>query len=118
LRWYARAAPTLALLVAVFLCTRYPFKDLVNPASFQPSPRATAAERILSEIPDDATIESDLGLISRLTSRTRVFYVGSAAPVVPQFVLIDDKAGWNPPLPDPVSYGRVLAPRYDVHARR
>ena len=110
LRWYARAAPTLALLVGVFLCTRYAFKDLVNPATYQPSPRATAAERILSEIPDDATVESDLGLVSKLTSRTRVFYVGSAAPVVPQFVLIDDKAGWSPPLPDPVQYAESLHP--------
>ena len=87
-RWYAHAAPTLALLVGLFLCTRYPFRDLVNPATYQPSPRAQAAERVLSKIPDDATVETDLGLLAQLTHRTRVFFVGMAAPVVPQFVLI------------------------------
>ena len=110
LRWYARAAPTLALLIGLFFCTRYPFKDLVDPVTYQPSPRAQAAERVLSRIPDGATVETDLGLIARLTQRTRVFWVGSAAPVVPQFVLIDDQAGWNPPLPDAVQYAQSLHP--------
>jgi len=99
LRWYARAAPALALLVGVALCTRYPLGGLVNPATYQPSPRAPAAERILSKIPDGATIETDLGLIAKLTSRTRVFFAGGAAPVVPQFALIahwDEKQAYEP----------------------
>src|ERR1035437_9619279 len=110
LRWYARAAPGLALLVGMFFCTRYAFKDLVVPATYQPSPRAQAADRVLAQIPDGATVETDLGLIAKLTNRTRVFYVGNAAPVVPQFFLIDDKAGWKPPLPDPVRYAESLHP--------
>ena len=110
LRWYARAAPTMALLIGLFFCTRYPFKDLVDSATYQPSPRAQAAERVLSRIPDDATVETDIGLIARLTHRTRVFWIGSAAPVVPQFVLIDDRAGWNPPIPDAVQYAQSLHP--------
>ena len=107
---YVRAAPTLALLVGLLLCTRFAFRDLVDPATYRPSPRAPAAERILSKIPDGATVETDIGLMARLTHRTRVFFVGGAAPVVPQFVLIDDYAGWNPPLPDPVKYAESLHP--------
>jgi uncharacterized membrane protein len=110
LRWYARAAPALALLVGLFFCTRYAFKDLVDPATYQASPRAQAAARVLAKIPDGATVETDQGLIAQLTRRTRVFYVGSSAPVLPQFLLIDDKAGWNPPLPDPVRYASSLHP--------
>jgi len=110
LHQYARAAPTLALLIGVFFCTRYAFKDLVVPATYQPSPRAKAADRVLSQIPDGATVETDIGLIAKLTSRTRVFYIGHAAPVVPQFVLIDDKAGWKPPIPDAVRYAEALHP--------
>ena len=107
-RWYAHAAPTLALLVALFLCTRYPFRDLVNPATYQPSPRAQAAERILSKIPDGATVETDLGLLAQLTNRTRVFFVGMAAPVVPQFVLIShtDESQAR----DPAAYAESLHP--------
>lgn len=109
LRRYAHAAPALALLVALFLCTRFAFHDLVRPWIYQASPRAQAAERILSKIPDDATVETDLGLINRLTHRTRVFLVGNTAPVVPQFVLIANLAQ-NPGMADPVSYAKSLHP--------
>jgi uncharacterized membrane protein len=108
LRWYARAAPALALLVGLALCTRYPFGDLFNPATYAPSPRAQAAERVLADIPDGATVETDLGLIAKLTNRTRVFIVSRAAPVVPEFVLIatadDNKTR------DPVKFAESLHP--------
>jgi len=109
-RWYAHAAPTLALLVGLFLCTRYPFRDLVNPATYQPSPRAPAAERILSKIPDGATVETDLGLLGQLTHRTRVFFVGNAAPVVPQFVLLDARTGQDPSPLHPVQFAQSFHP--------
>ena len=109
LRVYARAAPTLALLVGLFLCSRYPFKDLVDPASYQPSTRAPAAERILAKIPDGASVETDLGLIARLTARTRVFFIGAAASVVPQFVLVTD-TGQIAGQSNPVKYAETLHP--------
>lgn len=109
LRLYARAAPALALLVALFLCSRYPFRDLVNPVAFSAAPRAQAAQRVLSAIPDGVTIETDLGLLRRLTQRTRVFYVGNATPVVPQYLLVNDEA-WKPPLPDVAKYAEYLHP--------
>jgi uncharacterized membrane protein len=99
---YVRAAPTLALLVGLILCTRFPFRGLVIPAAYQPNPHAPAAERILSKIPDGATVETDLRLLAQLTSRTRVFFVGNAAPVVPQFVLISDQD--ESQVLDPVKY--------------
>jgi uncharacterized membrane protein len=108
LRWYARAAPTLVLLIGLFLTSHYSFRDLVNPASYQPSPRAAAAERVLSRIPDGATVETDLGLIAKLTHRTRVFWAGNAAPVVPQFALIahwDEKQAY-----EPVKWAEALHP--------
>ena len=105
---YVRAAPTLALLVGLILCTRFSFRDLVNPATYQPSPRAQAVERILSKIPDGATVETDLGLLAQLTHRTRVFFVGMATPVVPQFVLIShtDESTAR----DPAAYAQSLHP--------
>jgi hypothetical protein len=109
LRWYATAAPALVLLVGLFLCTRFAFQGLVDPATYQPNPRAAAAERVLSKIPDGATVETDLGLMNKLTSRTRVFFVGRAAPVVPQYVLISNTAQ-NPAMADPAGYGAILHP--------
>jgi len=118
LRWYARAAPALALVVGLVLCTRFAFRGLVDPATYRDSPRAPAAERILSKIPDGATVETDLGLINMLPRRTRVFFVGNTAPVVPEFLLIANTAQ-NPAMADPVKYAAILHPgtRYVlVHA--
>jgi uncharacterized membrane protein len=110
LRWYARAAPALAVLVGLFLCTRFAFRGLIDPRTYQPSPRAPAADRILSQIPDGATVETDHGLMAKLTNRTRVFWIGAAAPVVPRFVLIDIHSGWNPAPSSPVKYAESLHP--------
>jgi uncharacterized membrane protein len=109
LRVYARAAPTLALLVGLFLTSRFSFHQLVDPATYRASPRAPAAERILSKIPDGATVETDLGLINMLPHRTQVFFVGMAAPVVPEYVLIANTAQ-NPAMADPVRYATILHP--------
>jgi uncharacterized membrane protein len=115
LRLYARAAPALVLVVGLFLATRYSFRDLVDPVTYQPSPRAQAAERVLSKVPDGATIETDLGLINQLTHRCRVFFVGNAAPVIPQFVLISNTSQDKLML-DPVKYAEILHPgvRYSL----
>jgi hypothetical protein len=118
LRVYARAAPALALVVGLFLCTRYPFGQLFNPATYAPSPRAQAAERILSKIPDGVTVETDLGLIAKLTNRTQVFFAGMAAPVVPEYLLITNTAQ-DRLMADPVKYAVILHPGHTyvlVHA--
>jgi hypothetical protein len=107
---YVRAAPTLALIVGLILCTRSAFGDLVRPATYQPSPHGQAAERILSEVPDGATIETDYGLMAKFTNRSRVFRMGYAAPVVPQFVLIDARTSETPPPHHPVQYAESLHP--------
>lgn len=109
LRWYARAAPTLVLVVGLILCTQFAFRDLVSPETYQPSPRAEAAERILSKIPDGSTVETDLGLLGQLTSRTTVFFLGNTAPVVPQFLLIANPAQM-PAMVTPVQYAELLHP--------
>ena len=107
---YVRAAPTLALLVGLILCTRTAFGDLVDPPTYQPSPRAQGAQRTLSEIPDGATVETNLGLIDQLTNRTRVLWLGNAAPLVPQFVLIDTRSAGNADSVAPVQYAESLHP--------
>jgi hypothetical protein len=49
-----------------------------------------------------------------LVSRTRVFWVGSAPGVRPDFVLIDSSAGWAPEPPaDAATYAEQLHPGTD-----
>jgi hypothetical protein len=105
---YVRAAPALALTVGLILCSQNAFRGLVDPSTYQPSPRAQAAGRVLSKIPDGASVESDAGATSMLTRRTRVLLMGNAAPVVPDFVLLDAHTLDHPPPADAVQYAESL----------
>jgi uncharacterized membrane protein len=107
---YVRAAPALSLVIGLVFCAPIAFGDLVDPSTYQPSPRRPTAELILSKIPDGATVESDYGMMAQLTSRTTVFRIGYAEPVVPDFLLIDAPTSEYPPPRDPVRFARSLHP--------
>ena len=108
---FVRAAPILALTVGLVLCTRSPLGGLFNPATYRPSPRAQAAEQVLAQIPDGATVETDfVGLIAKLTNRSRVFRMGITGTVVPQFVLIDAITSEYPRPRHPLQLAESLHP--------
>jgi uncharacterized membrane protein len=95
-RW---AAPAV-LGIAVFLAAYLPLRGLVSPASYQPSPRAEAAAEVQRLIPSASSVETDSTLVVHLVARNRVFWLGNAAGVQPDFVLIDRHA-WPIPTPRP-----------------
>lgn len=99
LRSYARAVPAIMAATAVALCWRFPFKDLVQPETYQQGWRAGAAHEVLATIPDGATVQTDTGLMSRLVARTELTWVGTSPDTDPEYVLIDDYAGWSPEAP-------------------
>jgi uncharacterized membrane protein len=107
---YVRAAPALSLFIGLVFCAPIALGDLVSPVTYRSSPRRPAAELILSRIPNSATVETDYGMMAQLTSRARVFRIGHAAPVVPDFVLIDAPTSEYPPPRDPVRFARSLHP--------
>jgi hypothetical protein len=107
---FVDAAPFMALLVGLTLCTHSAFRDLVNPATYRPDHRGQTASRILSKIPDGATVEADFGVMAMLTNRTRVLRMGSAGPVVPDFFMIDALSRLDPPPRDPVGFAESLHP--------
>jgi hypothetical protein len=66
-----------------------------------------AVEKLLDEIPDGATVEANVGPISRLVHRTTVYWVGDTPGVVPDYMAIDNSSGW---VPDPLTYAKQLHP--------
>jgi uncharacterized membrane protein len=113
LRGYANRLPACAAAAALALTTALPLSALTDPATYRKSPEVSAREAMLGRIPDGSTVESDVGPISQLTSRCRVFWVGDAKPVRPDFIAVDNVSGW---LKDPPAYARQLHPdaRYTV----
>lgn len=111
LRSYAGAAVPVVATVAVVLLGLFPLRQLVEPESYRPSPRAAAAGRVLGLVSDGASVESDIGLMSRLTDRTTVYWIGRPGNPPPDFVLIDDRSGsWGTDPGDVAHYAETLHP--------
>ncbi|MBD0746513.1 hypothetical protein BG418_33310 [Streptomyces sp. CBMA152] len=107
LRTYARQLPAAAAAAALALTTALPLSALTHSDTYAKSTEVSARERMLDRIPDGATVEANVGPISRLTSRCRVLWVGDARRVIPEYIALDNTSGWAG---DPLEYARQLHP--------
>ncbi|MFF8291101.1 DUF2079 domain-containing protein [Streptomyces sp. NPDC016309] len=107
LRAYADRLPACAAAAALALTTSLPLATLTESAPYRKAPRVTAAEDLLARIPDGATVEANVGPVSRLAGRCRVLWVGDTREVTPGWIALDNTSGW---LRDPHAYARQLHP--------
>ncbi len=111
LRRYAMAAGSVAVVVAVTFVPQGPLGKLAKPDFWAGSTRAAEAAAVLGAIPDDATVETDIGLMSNLAPRTQVYYVGNTGNPAPDYVLIDNwGGGWSSPIDDVAAYAEQQHP--------
>jgi hypothetical protein len=112
LRAYASvAAPVCATIAVMLTVNGSPLRDLATPSFYRPAPRNAAAERVLSMIPSNTTVETDAGLITYLTDRDDVYWMGRAGNPAPEYLLLDRRnGGWSEPPPDVVAYAEQLHP--------
>jgi uncharacterized membrane protein len=112
LRAYASVAAPVCATVAVMLTLNgLPVRDLAAPSFYRPAPRNAPAERVLSMIPRNITVETDAGLITYLTDRDDVYWMGRAGNPAPEYLLLDRRnGGWSTPPPDVVAYAEQLHP--------
>ncbi|MEV6395775.1 DUF2079 domain-containing protein [Streptomyces sp. NPDC051907] len=113
LRAYAIRLPACVATAAVALTTTLPLSALTESATYRKSAQVRQAEALLDGIPDDATVEANIGPISRLTSRCRVFWITGAEGETPDFIALDNRDGQYR---NPVGYAKHLHPdaRYSV----
>ncbi|WP_043180160.1 DUF2079 domain-containing protein [Streptomyces sp. NRRL F-5123] len=107
LRSYASGVPAAAVGAAMALTLSMPLASLGHSDTYKVDARTKTVEKLLDQIPDGATVEANVGPISRLVHRTTVYWVGGTKGVVPQYIAIDNSSGW---VPDPVTYGAQLHP--------
>ena len=111
LDWYVRRLPTAVLAAALALTTNLPLSDLTSEGTYRAGPRAAAAQRLLAGIPDGATVEANVPLISHLTNRTRVFWIGDTRGIVPQYIALDvSGSGGMSTDAELIDYARQLHP--------
>ncbi|MFI6107315.1 DUF2079 domain-containing protein [Streptomyces sp. NPDC051310] len=113
LRTYANRLPACAAAAAVALTTSLPLSALTEARTYRTPPGAVAAERLLARIPDGATVEANVGPISRLAGRCRVLWIGDARNPAPDYIALNNRSGW---VRDPRGYAKQLHPgaRYDL----
>ncbi|MFF0163235.1 DUF2079 domain-containing protein [Streptomyces sp. NPDC005263] len=107
LRSYAHHLPTAVVAAALALTTSLPLSALTESDAYRKPAGVKAVERMLARIPDGASVEANIGPISRLTSRCRVFWVGNTRGINPDFIAVDNNRKW---LKDVDDYARKLHP--------
>ncbi|MFF4503590.1 DUF2079 domain-containing protein [Streptomyces sp. NPDC001401] len=113
LRSYAQHVPAAVAGAALALTTTLPLSTLTESATYDTPEGVPRIERALDRIPDDATVEADIGPISRLTSRCRVFWIGNTRGVTPDYIALNNTSRW---VGDVQAYARRLHPnaRYTI----
>ena len=107
LRTYAAQLPTAVAAAALALTTALPLGTLTEAPTYRGGPQASAAKELLRRIPDGASVEANIGPISQLTSRCRVFWFGNTQDVTPEYIALDNTSG---KYKDPVQTARDLHP--------
>ncbi|WP_030950916.1 MULTISPECIES: DUF2079 domain-containing protein [unclassified Streptomyces] len=108
LRSYAAQLPAAVAAAALALTTSLPLAQLTRAEVYRKPAAVSDVERLLAGIPDDATVEADIGPVSRLTSRCRVFWLGGTQGVTPEYIALENIDGRYR---DPVGHARQLHPR-------
>ncbi|MBT2386408.1 DUF2079 domain-containing protein [Streptomyces sp. ISL-11] len=85
---YAHHLPGAVLAAALALTASLPLYGLTQPDTYRVSEGVRAAERLLARIPDGATVESDIGPISRLAGRCQVLWIGDTRGVTPDYIAL------------------------------
>lgn len=108
LRSYALHLPTAVLAASLALTTALPLGTLTKGDAYRVPADVHAVEKLLGTIPDGATVESNIGPISRLTSRCRVFWIGRAKGLAPDYIVFNNRSHWVKDVP---GFARQLHPR-------
>ncbi|MFI7016206.1 DUF2079 domain-containing protein [Streptomyces sp. NPDC050164] len=104
---YAAQLPAAVAAAALALTTSLPLAQLTQAGIYREPAAVSGVERLLARIPDGATVEANIGPISRLTSRCRVFWLGNTQGVTPQYIALENI---DDTYRDPVGYAGDLHP--------
>jgi uncharacterized membrane protein len=113
LRSYAGHLPAAVAGAALALTTSLPLSTLTESAAYETPEGVPRIERALDRIPDNATVEADVGPISLLTSRCRVFWLGGTRGITPDYIALNNTTKW---VGDAEAYAHQLHPdaRYTI----
>ncbi len=104
-----RLTAVVAVVFTAAMQVSAPLGELVDPEHYEPPARAAAAERVIAQVPDGASVDTDIGLMTHLTTNHDVTWIGTPGNATPEWVLLDVGSPISSP-PDAVAYAED---RYD-----
>lgn len=90
LRSYVQYLPAAVVAASLALTTSLPLAAVTESEIYRKPERVTAIERLLAQVPDNASVEANIAPISRLTSRCRVFWISTTRGINPDFIALDN----------------------------
>jgi len=105
--------PSVVLAAAVggYMLAGGPVVKLLEPETWDESPRRPAMEAAIDAVPEDAVVETDIGVLKYLTgSHDDVYWIGTIGDVVPDYIVFDRYITQQ----DIVEHGREHGASYQV----
>ncbi|WP_332643370.1 DUF2079 domain-containing protein [Aeromicrobium sp.] len=105
-RWSQLRWATLpALVVTGLMLVSSPLVALFDSETYAESPRAEEAREVLALIPKGSSVETDIGLMTHLTTDNTVYWLGTPGNPPPEYVLLDVESNIGSPS-DAVTYAQ------------
>lgn len=93
--------------VSAVLLVGSPLSELADPETYRDTPRAAAAREAIDLIPDGASVETDIALLSHVVTDHRAYWTGTIGDVTPAYVLFDTAVGIGSPL-EPTTWAQTV----------
>lgn len=116
-----RKLPIAMLIGALIACAWLPVRGLVDGAAYRANPRTPAAAAVIALMPPSSTLETNLGLITHLSTDFQVYWFESIGrSVTPDYVLLDTHTSDHGNSGDIVAYAERQHPgaRYRIAFER
>ncbi len=96
-RWLVPAA----VVVSAWTLVGSPLAGLLDDATWQDPPRAAAAREVVAAVPEGASVETDIGLLTHLVTGREAYWTGTIGlgdrSVTPDYVAFDVASGLGSP---------------------
>ncbi|GAA1738622.1 DUF2079 domain-containing protein [Aeromicrobium alkaliterrae] len=96
-----------AVGVSAVLFVGSPLTELADGDLYRDTPRAEASRAAIAQIPDGASVETDIALLGHVVTDHRAYWTGTIGDVTPEYVLFDTRVGIGSPM-EPVTWAEQV----------
>ncbi|MFI8518330.1 DUF2079 domain-containing protein [Streptomyces sp. NPDC085481] len=116
---YGKVVVPVVTAIAIVHALDLPLRELLRPETYRTDARTLDARRAVAAVPEGTSVETNVTLMAHLTADHKVYWVGGAKGVSPDYLALDLNSGWSQPITDPVQLASQLHPeaRYEVSAQ-